>query len=286
MKKNILVLGASGMLGNSIMRYFSEDPDFNVFGTVRNLNNLQDCTPNFISKLIVGVDADSMDSIVSAFIKSKPDIVVNCIGLVKQLSLSDDPLTALPINAILPHRLAALSAVSGARFIHISTDCVFSGNDGMYVETDITDAKDLYGISKRLGEVSLKNSVTLRTSIIGHELAGKKSLVDWFLSQNDEVNGYSEAIFSGLPTVEIAHIIKTFVIPNVSLTGIYHVSAEPINKYDLLILVANIYQKNINIVKDNRYKIDRSLDSTRFKVKTNYSPPSWPQLIKNMFEFM
>ena len=167
----------------------------------------------------------------------------------------------------------------------MSTDCVFSGSKGGYLDDETPDAQDLYGLSKRLGEVDYPNAITLRTSIIGHELNGNRSLVDWFLSQKGSVKGFSEAIFSGLPTVEIARIIKDYVIPNKDLRGVYHLSAEPINKYDLLNLIANIYGHKTEIIKDTNFKIDRSLDSSRFQKAVGFKPAPWYEMITTMKNF-
>ena len=155
----------------------------------------------------------------------------------------------------------------------------------MYTEDDESDSQDLYGRTKFLGEVDCPNSITLRTSIIGHELVGNKSLISWFLSQEKSVRGFERAIFSGLPTCEIAKVIRDYVIPNKSLRGVYHLSSDPINKYDLLCLVKNIYKKDIEILKDDTFVIDRSLNSKKFRDETGYSPPSWKHLVKEMYEF-
>ncbi len=282
---NVLIFGASGMLGNTLMKYFLAQPEFNVYGTVRSADSLANFGPKFREKFLYDINIDSVDSLISAFEIAKPTVVVNCIGLVKQLSASVDPLKALPINAILPHRLSKICGITNSRLIHLSTDCVFSGREGMYSEADIPDASDLYGLSKRLGEVTYDNAITLRTSIIGHEISGQRSLVDWFLAQEGVVSGFTRAIFSGLPTIEIAEIIKNHVIPRPDLTGLYHISAEPIDKYKLLNLVAAIYNKDIRIIEDSNFKIDRSLDSSRFRSATGYIPPSWTELIHKMHHF-
>ena len=281
----VLVLGASGMLGNAALRVFADSEGFDAFGTVRSNRSAKLLPPAVQPCLISGVNVENMDSLLAVFSQVKPDLVINCIGLVKQLSESDDPLSAIPINSLLPHRLARLCAVSGARFIHMSTDCVFSGSKGMYTESDTSDAKDLYGRSKFLGEVDYPNAVTLRTSIIGHELEGARSLVGWFLAQNGPVKGFKKAIFSGFPTVEIARLIRDYVLPNPHLRGLYHVSADPINKYDLLRLVADSYGKAIDIEADESFVIDRSLDSSRFRSMTGFQPKPWAELVKFMKDF-
>lgn len=273
------------MLGSTLMNYFLESKIHNVCGTVRNTESIKSCSNEFKSKIISNVDINDDDQFLSLFNKFKPDIVINCIGVIKQLASSNDPLIILPTNSIFPHKLARFCTPKNIRVIHMSTDCVFLGDKGMYKEDDIPDATDLYGISKRLGEIDYPNTITLRTSIIGHEINGEKSLIDWFLSQSEEVNGFENAIFSGLPTVEMAHIIEKFVIPNSNLQGLFHVSASPISKYDLLCMVANRYNKEIKIKKESKFKIDRSLDSKLFKTASEYTPPKWDKLIDKMFKF-
>ena len=281
----VLVLGSTGMLGNAVLRLFSDSSGYETFGTVRSSSALRLLPNSLHPNIICGLDIENGDGLVDIFSKVRPDIVINCIGLVKQLASTDDPLTTIPINSLLPHRLALLCSLTRARLVHMSTDCVFSGSKGMYKESDISDAYDLYGRSKYLGEVGYPNAITLRTSIIGHELDGARSLVGWFLAQEGSVKGFKCAIFSGLPTVEIARIIRDYVIPNPEMHGLYHVSAQPINKYDLLQLVAQTYNKKIEIIPDDKLVIDRSLDSSRFRDLTGYLPPSWSDLISAMHKF-
>lgn len=280
----VLVLGASGMLGNAMLRVLSQQSDWVVYGTLRSPNlALHELAPR--AQLLHGIHADQPDSLIAAFTQSRPQVVINCVGLVKQLASAEDPLEAIPINGLLPHRLAKLCELTRARLVHISTDCVFSGNQGNYRESDLTDAQDLYGRSKLMGEVDFRHAITLRTSIIGHELGRDHGLVGWFLSQQGRVKGYTEAIFSGLPTCELARVVQDFVIPNTELHGLYHVAAEPISKHDLLHIVNREYGKNLQIESDDKVKINRSLDASRFREATGYVAPAWPDLIAQMREF-
>lgn len=281
----VLVLGASGMLGNTALRLFARSPGFEVHGTVRTPEGLQ-LLPGEVRPLVhAGIDAQVADSLALALAAVRPDVVINCIGMVKQRVQAEDPLVAIPLNALLPHRLARLCALAGARLVHVSTDCVFSGSRGHYTEADFPDANDLYGRSKYLGEVDYENAVTLRTSVIGHELAGAQGLLGWFLAQSGPAKGFRKAVFSGLPAVELARVMRDHVIPRPGLRGVYHVSADPISKYDLLRLVADVYGKDTTVEADDRLVIDRSLDSQRFRAATGYVPPSWPQLVRLMHEF-
>jgi dTDP-4-dehydrorhamnose reductase len=280
----VLVIGASGMLGHAVLAVFARSAGFIATGSVRSAAAQALLPENLRPHAITGVDVDDDAALARLFAAVKPDAVVNCVGVVKQLSAADDPLVAIPINSLLPHRLARHCAAAGARLIHVSTDCVFTGARGNYLETDVADATDLYGRSKLLGEVDYPHAVTLRTSIIGPELSGSHGLIGWFLAQHGPVRGFTRAIFSGLPTVTLAEVIRDHVLRVDALRGVYHVSAAPISKYDLLRLVAAAYGRNIEIVADDKLVIDRSLDSTRFRKLTGWHPPAWPELVRSMHD--
>lgn len=268
-----------------MMRVLSQNPALEVWGTARSPSVKRFFPPALGDRIVSGIEAENHDALIGVLAESRPSVVVNCIGLVKQLSDANDPLRALPINTMLPHRLARMCALGGARLIHVSTDCVFRGTKGNYRETDPSDADDLYGKSKYFGEVTYPNSVTLRTSIIGHELAGAHGLINWFLSQEGRIFGYRRAIYSGLPTVELARLVRDVVLPHTELFGLYHVSSSPIAKFDLLKMVAEAYGKSIEIVPDDTVVIDRSLNADRFREATGYVAPSWPELVKRMHDF-
>lgn len=283
----LLVLGASGMLGNAVLRWFAREPGYQVHGSLRGAAaaaRLRVLCPQ--AQLELGVNVENQDELVRLFARVRPDVVVNCVGVVKQLAQAGDPLSAIPINALLPHRLAALCELAGARLVHVSTDCVFSGTRGGYTEQDLPDASDLYGRSKLLGEVvDAPHAVTLRTSIIGHELDSSHGLVGWFLAQEAPVRGFTRALFSGLPTVELARVIQQHVLPRPELHGLYQVSSAPISKYDLLKLVAAAYGRTTAIAPDEALVIDRSLNSDRFSAATGYRAEPWDVLVSRMREF-
>ena len=281
----ILVLGAGGMLGHVVMRRLASEAGLEVTGTLRGDSPLRAVALPAAARLISGIDVAQPDALTRVFAGVRPEFVVNCVGLVKQLADAQDPLHAIPINALLPHRLAALCRAAGARLVHISTDCVFSGKRGRYREEDAPDAVDLYGRSKLLGEVDYPHAITLRTSIIGPELSGNHGLLGWFLSQSGAVRGYRRAIFSGLPTVELATVILERVLPRPGLHGVYHVASSPIDKYALLGLFAATYGRRNDITPDDGVVIDRSLDGHRFYAATGYEPPSWPELVRRMHDF-
>ena len=281
----ILVLGASGMLGHAVFKHFYGKTGYLTFGSVRSKNGLEKFfTDAELKDLISGIDAENFDSFIQLFEQVKPDVVINCIGIIKHLPEAKNHFKSININSFLPHRLAKLCAIGNARLIHISTDCVFDGQKGNYKETDNSNAEDLYGKSKFLGEVDYPHAITLRTSIIGHDLNSNISLIDWFLSQNRTVNGYINAIYTGFPTYEIAEIIEKYVLPNTQLHGLYHLSSDSINKYDLLKLVAQIYNKQIEVKAFDGFVLDRALDSSKFRQELNFKPKSWTNLITEMYD--
>ena len=196
---------------------------------------------------------------------------------------SNNIIDALEVNSIFPQRLAEIAADYNARLITFSTDCVFAGDKGNYTEDDAPDALDLYGRSKNFGEISGGDCLTLRTSIVGRELMTRHSLVEWFLSnRGKKINGYKKAIFSGFPTVVIAEIISDLMLNHTALKGLYHLSAEPINKYDLLVLLKKAYKADIEIEPDVDFVMDRSLDSSKFRRATGFEPKSWEEMIERM----
>lgn len=284
-KTNVLILGATGMLGHTLLSDFSRREHFAVHATARHREGLSRWfAPELLERISTPVDAGDFASLVRVLEEVRPEVVINCIGVIKQLAAAHDPIACITINALFPHRLAIECARIGARLIHISSDCVFSGNKGGYVESDFPDGDDLYGRSKLLGEVDYPHAVTLRTSIIGHELTTSVSLIDWFLTQENQVRGFTKAIYSGFPTVEMARIIAEVVIPHPELCGLYHVSSAPISKFDLLGLVREEYGKTIEIEPYDGFVCDRSLNSSRFRAATGYVPPAWGEMVTRMHE--
>jgi len=280
----VLVVGATGMLGHTVFRHLPRDR-FETWGTLRDAKALAHFSPGERERLLTGVDAVDSRVLEGVFDRIHPDAVINCVGVVKQLASSHDPLVVLPINAMLPHQLSRLAGRHGARLVHISTDCVFDGARGGYRESDKADTIELYGQSKYIGEVSdVPHAITLRSSIIGHELETRHGLVEWFLSQAGSARGFTRAVFSGLPTIEMTRVIADVVLPRPDLSGLYHVSAAPISKFDVLRLVAAEYGAPIAVVPDDSVVIDRSLNSARFTAATGYVAPAWPALIRAMRE--
>jgi dTDP-4-dehydrorhamnose reductase len=280
---NVLTLGATGMLGHKLMQVLLHE--HTVTGTVRRNTSVHMDYPIFSNMNILGnISADNLETIRTAIDKVNPEVIINCIGIVKQLPAAQDPLQSIAINALFPHQLAQICRQKKIRLIHLSTDCVFSGHKGNYTETDPSDAEDLYGKTKFLGEVDYPGCLTLRTSIIGRELDTTHGLIEWFLSQEGKtVSGYKKAIFSGLTTIALSAIIAEILADHPHLSGVYQIASEPISKYDLLNLVKKTYNMKIRIVPDETIINNRSLNPEKFKKETNIKIPSWEYMIEEMY---
>ncbi len=280
----VLILGAGGMLGHKLLQVLS--PTFDVRATCRSVpDGLRRFDWFDEQSLITGTEATDLTSFEQAIKKFEPDVVINAIGVIKQIPSAKDVINTLEINSIFPQRLARLAGEYGFRLIQVSTDCVFSGAKGYYSEADVPDCTDLYGQSKRWGEVAEEKCLTLRTSIIGHEIGSHHSLVDWFLSnRGGKVKGFTKAIYSGFPTVVFANIIKDIITLHPQLQGLYHLSSEPINKFELISMINTQYQAEIEIEGSDFPEIDRSLNSDRFRTETGFQPQSWPDMVKAMHD--
>lgn len=281
-KMRILVFGAGGMLGHKLIQVLSESSE--VWGTLRNgfgqIERFGFLAPE---RCLTDIDVSYELAIRNSLKVVRPDVVINAVGIVKQLESSKDVIKSLTINSIFPHRLASLSEELGFRLICISTDCVFNGEKGNYNEDDVPNATDVYGKSKNFGEVTSGRCLTLRTSIIGRELDTAHSLVEWFLSQDGGiVKGFASAIYSGFPTVTLAGIIKSMIFDFPEMRGLYHLSSDRISKFDLLELLKKHFDVDVKIERDIDFRIDRSLDSSRFRAETGFVPETWNRMIERM----
>jgi dTDP-4-dehydrorhamnose reductase len=279
----ILVLGGTGMLGHKMHEVLAADHD--VTSTTRsNLSDLPVKADEFFHRgsVVEGVDATDLDRIGELQVDRGSQAIINCVGVVKQRPEADDPQTAIAINALLPHRLAALCRARSIGRVHFSTDCVFSGARGDYREDDPTDAVDLYGRTKAMGEVQGPGALTIRSSLIGRELARFGSLVEWFLQQRGEVRGYTRAFFSGLTTTAMAEVVRQILEEHPSLSGVYHVASPRISKFELLQKLRERLelQAVLDVVPDDTVAIDRSLHGERFEAATGIRAPGWDEMLE------
>lgn len=277
----VLILGGDGMLGHQLFTHLQRRHE--VRCTLRQDMSAYDQFEMFdLSNTYAGIDVRSLERLVEVLADFRPEAVVNCIGIVKQRTTAKESIPSLEINSLLPHRLAVLCKGIGARLVHLSTDCIFSGTKGNYHEDDPSDAVDLYGKSKFLGEVHDDNCLTLRTSIIGRELTRKKSLLEWFLAQSGPVKGFINAIYTGFTTLEMSRIIETMLLDYPDASGVYQVSSDPINKYELLLLFRDQFDHLLEVTPDELFHCERSLDSTRFRQEFHYCPPTWASMIEEL----
>lgn len=280
----ILILGASGMAGSAFFKSLTKNLNLNVFGTLRNIDNAVYFNNINKENFIKINNINDIPKLTQIINKYNFQLIINCVGLTKQKINESFIIDSIKINSLFPHELARICTEKKIRLIHLSTDCVFSGYKGNYAENSLADPIDIYGRSKLLGEISdNKYVLTIRTSIIGHELSTRFSLLEWFLNQKENCKGFNKAIFSGFPTGALAKVIEDYIIPNSSLYGTYHIASNPINKYDLLCLIAKIYKKSIKINLDPNLIVDRSLDAKKFNKKVGFIPPSWDDLIEDMY---
>ncbi len=280
----VLILGADGMLGHQVLAHLQERHD--VRGTVRRgLDEYARFRLFAADKTYAETDARDTGRLIEIAADFRPAAIINAIGIVKQREEANSSLQNLEINALFPHRLSILCQAIGARLIHMSTDCVFSGDKGGYSEEDIADGRDLYGRSKFLGELRRAHTLTLRTSIIGLELMHKTSLVEWFLEQRGRIKGYRRAIYSGFTTLELARVIERVLVDHGQLSGVWHVASRPISKYDLLCRLAKeLGRGDVEIEPDDSFVCDRSLDAGRFAQATGYRPPAWGEMLTELAE--
>lgn len=277
----ILILGGDGMLGHQLLKSLS--PRHEVKVTLR--QDLEAYAPfqlfNY-DNAYLGIDVRSLERITEVLADFRPEAVINAVGIVKQRPTAKESIPSLEINSLLPHRLSVLCKAVGARLIHLSTDCIFSGKKGNYQESDLSDAEDLYGKTKYLGETQDSHCLTLRTSIIGRELSRHKSLLEWFLAQRGTIKGFTKAIYTGFTTLEMSRIIENMLINYPEASGVYQVSSDPINKYELLLLFREKLGLTIEIIPDDSFCCDRSLDSSRFRKEFLYTPPTWETMIEEL----
>jgi len=277
----VLILGAGGQLGHMLVRILNKD--FEVFGTTRSPKSADQPLAKFIDEKmwISDLDVANLADLRKVITELGPEVVINCVGIVKQRHEMDEDPVSYWVNAVFPHEANELASASGGRFIHFSTDCVFSGRDGNYSESDSPDPIDDYGLSKLQGEVTDSNALTLRTSHIGPELVTHHGLYDWVIgSRGKSVNGFTNATFSGFTTLALAKIVNQVITNHQSLHGLFNVASEPISKYELICQLNAALNLGIEIVPDESFHCDRSLDGSRFEDKTGIPIPSWPEMIE------
>ena len=279
-----LVLGAAGMLGHKVVQQLAAGP-FDLWYSVR--GSLREPHLGVLQELGSDRAIEHMDAGNASFedqIRNlRPDVVINCLGVIKQRSEAANEALCARINAELPWRLATLLAGWGGRLVHFSTDCVFDGARGNYNEHDTPNATDIYGRSKAMGEVSRDNAIVIRTSFIGRELRHHKSLLDWFLSQNGKrIFGFRRAIWSGVSTLHMARALETIILRNAKLAGIYHLSSAALSKYELLLRLREAYNVDVEIEPDDALVRDFSLDCSKLQREAGYVPEPWPSQLATL----
>ena len=280
----ILILGANGMIGHQMWRKLDQAFPGQVWGSVRNEATFYKKFGIFKSeRLIPHLDVTDFVKTQRVLDEHKPDVILNCIGITLRKPEIKNSELCLEVNSMFPHRLSFWVKKNKTRLIHFSTDCVFDGSDGLYDEDSDPTAKDVYGKTKFLGEVSGQGCLTLRTPILGREIEGKTELVEWFLAQkNKKIKGFANAIYSGITSPEIAKQVIQIIKNYPNLEGLYQISSQPISKYDLLVMLNEIAAVDATIERDETYATNKSLDSKKYRQLTGYQPPSWHYMLTEM----
>lgn len=270
----LLILGGEGMAGHIIKEYFKGKTQYEVFSTSR---NEQDDSSIFLDVL----DSKSVEELIESM---KPDIVINCIGILNDHA-SNNPMLALQVNSLLPHQLAKLTERHQGKLIQISTDCVFSGKKGDYTEDDLPDGTSVYSQTKRWGEVIDNKHLTIRTSIIGPELKEDGiGLFLWFMKQSGEIKGYEKVLWNGVTTLELAKATEEMI--KHSVTGLYHLGSDiKISKYSLLKLIQEVFKKDdVRIIPDDNIVLDRTIKNTR--TDFHYPIPTYEKMLVELRNWM
>jgi dTDP-4-dehydrorhamnose reductase len=271
------------MLGHQLVRQLGERHEVAITLRLDRMAYQQHARSLTAGKMYPLVDVRHRARVQEVLADFRPDATINAVGIVKQRNEAHASVPSLEINALFPHLLAEDCATLGSRVVHMSTDCVFSGGRGDYVEDDESDARDLYGRTKFLGELHSEHCITLRTSIIGLELSRKTGLVEWFLAQSGSIKGYGKAIYTGFTTMEMGRIIEQVLTNHPELSGLWHVASTPINKFALLTLLAEkLERSDITIERDDNFVCDRSLRGDRFESATGYRAASWDNMLEEL----
>jgi dTDP-4-dehydrorhamnose reductase len=281
----ILILGGTGMLGHKLFQQIRQKVA-ETYCTIRGSIDhplLRHVDLFHAGHVVENCDVEDQSTLEGLFADYRPRVVINCIGVIKQRPEAKQAIPTIIVNSLLPHRLAEICGRYGSRLIHFSTDCVFDGRRGCYQEEDPTDAQDLYGRTKALGEIKDGPVLTLRTSIIGRELVHSDSLLEWFLKQEDEtVPGFRCALYSGLTTNRMADVVWTSIAKHPDLRGLYQVIGPTISKFDLLCLLRDAYRPEIEIVPVDEFVSNRSMRGDKFAKATGFVCPPWPQLVAEL----
>ena len=282
----ILIVGADGMIGFGLYTYFSQLTDRDVYASIRSKRDLACFGENWRGQVLVSGSIDDDDKLDTIMANAEPDLVINCAGATMHADQGESPLVALPANSLLPHRLHAASRRVGARFLHLSTDCVFDGARGGYSESEAANAKTVYGLSKALGEVTAaEDAVTIRTSPIGYEISSQRGLLAWFLAQSGPIKGFTNAFFTGLTNLHLARTIDRYFVDDPAIHGLFHVTGPKISKFDLLVKCAEHFANPIDIAPDGQLVLDRSLDGEKMVSQLGYVRPSWDEMLADLADF-
>ena len=279
----IAILGASGLIGHKLTQVLSDRFDTVVPVLHGSAGRFAEFGL-FQGNAIENVDVADFEATVAVLNEIDPDVVLNCAGITKRRPEVNDPVLAITVNSLFPHRLAHWCKASDARMIHFSTDCVFDGAQGDYTEGSVTTARDAYGQTKALGETRYDHCLTIRSSFIGQELAVHSELLDWFLAQRGQhLKGFTHALYTGVSTPVMARVVGDIIADHPDVSGLYQLSVpEPISKYDLLCLARDAFDLEVEITPDDAFEIRPTLNGTALRSVLNLTLPTWPEMMAEL----
>ena len=280
-RMKVLVIGGDGMLGHELLAGLSASHEVAVT-LRRDLAAYAHHGMFTPANAFAGVDVRDAGRVLEVVADYQPQAIVNAAGIVKQRADAQRSIPSIEVNSLFPHRLAVIARAAGARLVHISTDCVFSGDRGGYRETDPPDPIDLYGRSKVLGEVDEEGCITLRTSMIGLELANRLSLVEWALAQQGQISGYRHVLYSGLTTMELTRAIDEILVRHSGIHGIWHLASEPISKYDLLDGLFRRIGRDGDVRPEDGVVSNRTMSGEAFEKATGFRVMSWDDMLDEL----
>lgn len=282
--KKILILGASGLIGHKLFEKLGQRFD-EVHGVLhRDRDTFSQCGLFAGDNVIDNVDVSNFERVLSILDTINPDVVLNCVGITKRRPEVKDPLCAINVNSMFPHRLANWAGEHGKRIIHFSTDCVFDGSIGDYTEESPTTGPDAYGQTKALGEIRYDHTLTIRSSFIGRELDVFSELLEWFIGQDGKtIKGFTRAYYSGVSTIFMSQVVGDIIESHPELNGLLQLSTpQPISKFDLLCVARDAFGMNVEIVPDDDFEIKPTLNGSKLRAAMNLEIPTWPEMMQEL----
>jgi len=279
----ILILGAGGMLGHKLYQTLSKTYDDVIPVFRKNKEHYHKFNLYKPEKMIGNTDVTDQSKLLAVLNSVKPDIICNCIGKTTRKINSEDSQSVIYLNSFLPHFISKWSSENNSYFIHFSTDCVFSGKNGPYKPNDFRDSRDLYGLSKILGETNSKYGLTIRTSIVGREIENQTEFFEWiFSSKNKSVSGYKNVFYSGVTTNYLSEVVAQLITKDSKSHGLLQVASPPISKLNLIKKVNSLFGLGMKINTDASKVSNKILSPVKFTITSGIKTQTWDEMLNTL----